>query len=34
METISRVAGVTKDYLVGKTLVPALRGIDLTVTKG
>jgi putative ABC transport system ATP-binding protein len=31
---IITVRGVTKDYQLGKTTVPALRGVDLTVEKG
>ena len=31
---IISVRGVTKDYQLGKTIVPALRGVDLEVEKG
>jgi putative ABC transport system ATP-binding protein len=31
---IISVRGVTKDYQLGKTIVPALRGVDLTVEAG
>jgi putative ABC transport system ATP-binding protein len=31
---IISVRGVTKDYQLGKTIVPALRGVDLAVEKG
>ncbi len=33
MSGLIKLAGVTKDYKLGKTLVPALRGIDLTIDK-
>jgi putative ABC transport system ATP-binding protein len=31
---IIEVRGVTKDYALGKTLVHALRGVDLDIAKG
>ncbi len=31
---IIAIKGLTKDYALGNTLVPALRGIDLTIAKG
>ncbi len=34
MEEVLRLEGVTRDYLLGKTTVHALRGIDLVVHKG
>lgn len=34
MEEILRLEGVTRDYPLGKTIVHALRGIDLVVRKG
>ena len=34
MSVICQVLNVTKDYHVGKTIVPALRGIDLQVDQG
>ncbi|MBI3615863.1 MAG: ABC transporter ATP-binding protein [Candidatus Omnitrophica bacterium] len=32
--SIIRVEGATKEYYLGKTVVPALRGVDLQVEKG
>ena len=34
MASVIRVAGVTKDYVIGKTRVHALRGVDLSVEPG
>ena len=31
---IIEIRGVTKEYALGKVMVPALRGIDLTIAKG
>jgi len=33
-EPIVRIQGVTREYLLGKVKVPALRGIDLDISKG
>lgn len=32
--SVIRVTGITKDYLLGRNRVPALRGVDLTVEAG
>jgi putative ABC transport system ATP-binding protein len=34
METIISLRGVTKEYMMGKTIVKALRGVDLDIEKG
>ena len=34
MEKIISIKGITKDYKMGKVIVPALRGIDLDIHKG
>ena len=34
MSAIVDIRGVTKDYPLGKTVVQALRGIDLTIDQG
>jgi putative ABC transport system ATP-binding protein len=34
METVVRTVGLTRRYKMGDTLVDALRGVDLTVTRG